>query len=202
MDLPAPIINNGTDQTTATPKNCPNVWDAIGDLHDIEVSKELFTNDSYCGKLGTASDYAKVLRGEAGDPQDRSRNRPGRRETLTGFLRTSHTPETISRFANTEQGHYESISRFFRLAKDGLAPTIRAGTGKDHGSYMAARPIHPVDPRCITVREAARLHSFPDWFKFHPTRWHGFRQIGNSVPPLLARAVACSVYSAILKLHK
>src|SRR5205814_1719749 len=44
--------------------------------------------------------------------------------------------------------------------------------------------------RCITVREAARLHSFPDWFRFHRTIWHGFREIGNSVPPLLGRAVA------------
>ncbi len=42
----------------------------------------------------------------------------------------------------------------------------------------------------ITVREAARLHSYPDWFRFHVTKWHGFRQIGNSVPPLLGRAVA------------
>jgi len=40
------------------------------------------------------------------------------------------------------------------------------------------------------VREAARLHSYPDWFRFHTTKWHGFRQIGNSVPPLLAQAVA------------
>ena len=44
--------------------------------------------------------------------------------------------------------------------------------------------------RRITVREAARLQSFPDWFRFHPTKWHGFRQVGNSVPPLLARKLA------------
>jgi DNA (cytosine-5)-methyltransferase 1 len=43
------------------------------------------------------------------------------------------------------------------------------------------------------VREAARLHSYPDWFRFHVTKWHGFRQIGNSVPPLLARAVASKI---------
>ncbi|PSB65242.1 DNA (cytosine-5-)-methyltransferase, partial [Chroococcidiopsis cubana CCALA 043] len=52
------------------------------------------------------------------------------------------------------------------------------------------RPIHPYKPRCITVREAARLHSYPDWFRFHQTKWHGFRQVGNSVPPLLAQAIA------------
>jgi DNA (cytosine-5)-methyltransferase 1 len=58
---------------------------------------------------------------------------------------------------------------------------------------MSPRPIHPSIPRCITVREAARLHSYPDWFRFHATKWHGFRQIGNSVPPLLAKAVASEI---------
>jgi DNA (cytosine-5)-methyltransferase 1 len=48
----------------------------------------------------------------------------------------------------------------------------------------------------ITVREAARLHGFPDWFAFHTTRWHGFRQVGNAVPPPLAHAVAGSVVAA------
>ncbi|MFM7369406.1 MAG: DNA cytosine methyltransferase [Sphaerospermopsis kisseleviana] len=49
----------------------------------------------------------------------------------------------------------------------------------------------------MTVREAARLHSFPDWFRFHPTKWHGFRQIGNSVPPLLAQAVAAEIIKVL-----
>jgi len=43
----------------------------------------------------------------------------------------------------------------------------------------------------------ARLHGFPDWFRFHVTKWHGARQIGNSVPPPLARAVAESVREAL-----
>jgi DNA (cytosine-5)-methyltransferase 1 len=42
----------------------------------------------------------------------------------------------------------------------------------------------------------ARLHGFPDWFRFHVTKWHGARQIGNAVPPPLARAVAASVLEA------
>jgi DNA (cytosine-5)-methyltransferase 1 len=41
------------------------------------------------------------------------------------------------------------------------------------------------------------LHSYPDWFRFHVTKWHGFRQIGNSVPPLLARAVARKIAEAL-----
>src|SRR5437660_4657073 len=84
----------------------------------------------------------------------------------------------------------ESISRFLKLSPDAYCNTLRAGTASDRGAFTSPRPIHPVTPRCITVREAARLHSYPDWFRFHATKWHGFRQIGNSVPPLLALAVA------------
>jgi DNA (cytosine-5)-methyltransferase 1 len=43
----------------------------------------------------------------------------------------------------------------------------------------------------------ARLHGYPDWFRFHETKWHGARQIGNSVPPPLARAVAAEVMVAL-----
>ena len=44
----------------------------------------------------------------------------------------------------------------------------------------------------------ARLHSFPDWFRFHKTKWHGARQIGNAVPPLLAKAVAGKIMNAMI----
>ncbi len=74
---------------------------------------------------------------------------------------------------------------------------MRAGTPSNRGAFTAPRPIHPEQPRCITVREAARLHSYPDWFRFHSTKWHGFRQIGNSVPPLLARAVAAQLIEVL-----
>jgi DNA (cytosine-5)-methyltransferase 1 len=40
----------------------------------------------------------------------------------------------------------------------------------------------------------ARLHGFPDWFRFHETKWHGARQIGNAVPPPFARAIATQVF--------
>jgi len=83
----------------------------------------------------------------------------------------------------------DKISKFPRLRWDGLCPTLRAGTDKHKGSYQAVRPIHPDEDRVITPREAARLQGFPDWFQFSPTKWHSFRQIGNSVSPFVGEAV-------------
>jgi DNA (cytosine-5)-methyltransferase 1 len=111
------------------------------------------------------------------------------RSEVSGFLGTTHTPEVIARFAKVQPGRTDSVSKFPRLQWDALCPTLRAGTAKDRGSYQAARPIHPTQDRVITPREAARLQGFPDWYLFHPTKWHSFRQIGNSVSPLVSRWV-------------
>jgi len=170
----------------------PTVWDAIADLPRIAEYDYLLEADCFKGRLGAPSVYAQALRGEVHESEDNTNG-----HGLTGCQRTRHTPRTIKRFRETKQGTYEEVSRFYRLTRMGVAPTLRAGTGPEHGSFMAPRPIHPFQDRCITVREAARLHSFPDWFQFHPTKWHGFRQIGNSVPPRLARAVAQSVRRAL-----
>lgn len=171
----------------------PTVRDALRDLPEIELFDDLFESDGLRGEYGEPSHYARLLRGEIRETDDRSRARDSDAEFLTGCLRTVHSPTTLGRFRSTPPGGVEPVSRYYRLAFDGIAPTIRAGTNVDRGKHTAPRPIHPEKPRCITVREAARLHSFPDWFQFHETRWHAFRQIGNSVPPRLARAVAKAV---------
>jgi len=159
----------------------PTVWEAIGDLPEANDFDELLDRDWVLAEFGRPSDYAVSLRQE---PKD------GRRELLSSSLRTVHTQASIDRFDRTPFGAIEPISRFYKLDPDGLCNTLRAGTASDRGAFTSPRPIHPRSPRCITVREAARLHSYPDWFRFHVTKWHGFRQIGNSVPPLLAQAVA------------
>ena len=113
-----------------------------------------------------------------------------RRERLTsGCLGTQHTRATVKRFSRLRPGEVDPVSGATRLDSKGLCPTIRAGTGPERGSYQAVRPIHPRSPRVITPREAARLQGFPDWFVFHPTKWHSFRQIGNSVSPIVAEAI-------------
>jgi DNA (cytosine-5)-methyltransferase 1 len=116
---------------------------------------------------------------------------------LSSSLRTQHTPESRQRFLQTPCGSVEPVSRFFRLDPRGFCNTLRAGTGSERGAFTSPRPIHYRYVRCITNREAARLHSYPDWFRFHVTKWHGFRQIGNSVPPLMARAIASRIAAAL-----
>jgi DNA (cytosine-5)-methyltransferase 1 len=167
----------------------PTVRDAINDLPNIDDHSELLENDVFHGSLGPPTPYAKLLRHPLVS-SSRRHDSQSMNGGLSGCLRTVHSHETIRRFTATAPGTFEPVSRFYRLASNGLAPTLRAGTGRSHGSFTAPRPIHPIHSRCISVREAARLHSFPDWFAFNPTKWHGFRQVGNSVPPFVALAVA------------
>lgn len=175
----------------------PSVMDAIGDLPDVDRIRSLIGSDSVRQKLTGGGSYARAMRNELCDDLDFAHPREYDSLLLTCSQRIEHTEACRKRFGNTEPGRVEPRSRLMRLSPDGVAHTLRAGTLPDRGSFMSPRPIHPTSPRCITVREAARLHSFPDWFRFHMTKWHGLRQIGNSVPPLLARAVAASVMSAL-----
>jgi len=176
---------------------CPTAGQAIGDLPDIEEHESLFETDELRYKPSKGSRYARVLSGELEDPSDYSYPREHNQSILTGCLRARHTRLSKKRFSATTPGKTEAISRFFRISIEGICNTLRAGTATDRGAFSAPRPIHPVSARCISVREAARLHSYPDWFRFHRTIWHGFRQIGNSVPPFLARAVGASVMAAL-----
>jgi len=176
---------------------CPTVWDAIGDLPEVEDFECLLHGDSVCAKFGRPSAYAARLRGVAVDPSDYSYTREYDSAILSSSLRAEHTELSRERFAKTAVGRTELVSRFLKLDPKGISNTLRAGTASDRGAFTSPRPIHPFTPRCITVREAARLHSYPDWFRFHVTKWHGFRQIGNSVPPRLARRVAAEVVRAL-----
>ena len=79
----------------------------------------------------------------------------------------------------------DHTKRYGRLRKDGLSCTVLTKCDLHWGSF-----IHPEQDRVLTVREAARLQSFPDWFHFFGPRTEQFVQVGNAVPPLLGRSVA------------
>ena len=175
----------------------PSVIEAIGDLPNIDDYPQLLEGDALeNAELGAPSEYSSVLRGLRSDADDYSRPRPFDGASLTSSNRTAHTAKSIERFQATAPGSTETVSRFLRLHPDGISNTLRAGTASDRGAYTAPRPIHPIYPRVISVREAARLHGYPDWFRFHVTKWNGFRQIGNSVPAHLGRAVGRAILEA------
>lgn len=177
---------------------CPTVWDAIADLPNPEDYPELLSQDWIMApEYGKPSCYAGQLRGLFPVEDDYSYPRIHDPRLLTSSLRTKHSMGTIERFEATLPGTIEPTSHFNKLHPQGICPTLRAGTDRSRGSHTAPRPIHPFTPRVITVREAGRLHSYPDWFRFHVTKAHGFRQVGNSVPPLLGKALGAEIIKAL-----
>lgn len=153
---------------------------AIADLVDAEPLSVASEFDYWrITKRGRPFEYARELRSE-----DRR---------FTGHRMVEHRQDVAQRFAAVPPGKSDPVGRHPRLAWTGQCPTLRAGTGADKGSRQAVRPLHPDQPRVITVREAARLQGFPDRHLFHPTIWHSFRMIGNSVSPIVAEAVFSAI---------
>jgi DNA (cytosine-5)-methyltransferase 1 len=174
----------------------PSCQDALEDLPDAEIYEDLLGTDSVQATWGRASRYARVLRGLEPDPSCYGYKRIWNRKLLTSSLRTGHSDISRTRFAATSMGQVEPISRFYKLSATGVSNTLRAGTDSARGAFTSPRPIHYKHARCITVREMMRLHGFPDWFRMHMTKWHGARQVGNAVPPPLAKAVASKLMEA------
>lgn len=183
---------------TASKANAASVRDAIGDLPNTRRNAA-----SDLRKLKASrkmSNYAKHLtlappKGLATEVV-RSRHADN---LVSGFSPTLHSADVEARFRKTEEGGKEPISRYTRLSWSKPAPVLRSGTGSERGSFQAARPIHPEHARVITVREAARIQGFPDWFTFHSTKWHSHRMIGNSVSPVFAHALLKALFDACEK---
>jgi DNA (cytosine-5)-methyltransferase 1 len=87
--------------------------------------------------------------------------------------------------------------KWHKLCPDAPSWTLTAHLGKDTYSH-----IHhdSSQARSITPREAARLQSFPDAFQFEGNMGDMFRQIGNAVPPLLARELGAAVYTVLARI--
>lgn len=177
----------------------PTCEDALDDLPNAEDFEGLISSDTIRVETRVAglSAYARAMRCLSNDAWHYGHVREWDPQALTASMRTAHTDISRRRFRDTPPDTIEPISRFYKLAATGVANTLRAGTDAARGAFTSPRPIHYRYDRCVTVREMARLHGFPDWFRFHVTKWHGARQIGNSVPPPMARAIAASVREAL-----
>ncbi|WP_081086568.1 DNA cytosine methyltransferase [Burkholderia stagnalis] len=177
------------------------VRDAISDLsspvpRNLRDKSDFGWASYHTNPIATVSEYARSLRQlppkNLGWPDAIERLSSG---MVSGMFETRHTATVAKRYGAVPNGASDKISKSYRLSWDGQCPTIRAGTGSEKGAFQAVRPLHPSEPRVITVREAARMQAFPDWFIFHPTVWHSFRMIGNSVSP----SVSFGILSTILK---
>lgn len=109
-----------------------------------------------------------------------------------------HGDRVKNRYKNVPQGGRDKVDRTDRIDPEKPSGTVLVGSKAGGG-----RPfIHPFLPRHITVREAARLQSFPDWYKFLGTSTAQYRQVGNAVPPLVSLAIGKSILSALKKSRK
>lgn len=174
----------------------PGVEEAISDLPSIVAGE---VNDGLAYRRGGSPPTALQRWFRRGQKRGRGSKvydhfaRAVREDDLQAFsLMTSKTrysdlPEHLRRYTTD---HFDD--RYKRLGHGEPSRTITAHIARDGYWY-----IHPREHRTLTMREAARIQSFPDRFRFAGTPSHAFRQIGEAVPPLVARAVGRSLIESI-----
>lgn len=115
-------------------------------------------------------------------------------EGLPNHVLRQHCQRVITRYSKILPGGRDRKDHTDRVHPDRPSGTVLVGSGAGGG-----RPfIHPYEHRHITVREAARLQSFPDWWVFEGGPTAAYRQVGNAVPPLLAKAVATQIANTLM----
>lgn len=114
-------------------------------------------------------------------------------EGLPNHVLRRHGERVSTRYSTVPPGGRDKKDHTDRIHPERPSGTVLVGSGAGGG-----RPfIHPTEHRHITVREAARLQSFPDWWEFSGGPTSAYRQVGNAVPPIMARAIAKKIASAL-----
>ena len=176
------------------------VWDAIGDLPPLENGEDAGRSLPY--RTSPTNVYQAMLRRNS----TRVTNHAAPRLAPINLERMKYIPEggswrdipvDLLPAGMQKARRCDHTKRYGRLRKIGLASTVLTKCDLHWGAY-----IHPEQDRVLTVREAARLQSFPDWFTFSGPRTEQYVQVGNAVPPLLGLKVAESIRRAFPESHR
>lgn len=172
--------------------------DAISDLPPVEGGwRPEGGGEGWADYAGPITSFQRLMR--AGVPKEHRHRvydhitRPVREDDRAAFAlmdpntRYSDLPEEYKRYRDDIFD-----DKYKRLDGASFSRTITAHIAKDGYWY-----IHPEQDRTITVREAARVQTFPDWFRFAGPPSAAFRQIGNAVPPAAARALGSAVLTSL-----
>lgn len=175
-------------------KEYRTVRDAIGDLEDV-VAVHTLQED----KNGISIEEKQELSSLASELRDA--------KVLKNHIVTQTTETAMKRFKALKQGE-----NFHSLTEDLKTNTytdasrtqntiyLRLNYDEPCGTVVNVRKsmwIHPTLDRAISVREAARLQTFPDSFVFCGTKDKQYQQVGNAVPPMLAKAIAQSIVNIL-----
>lgn len=163
------------------------VKDAIKDLENVEAA-----TDVSVGNKGVSLEAPPCDISELGK---QLRNSP----VLYNHVSTATTEEALRRFMAIKQGdNFHSLPPALKTTYSDAERTqntiyLRLKYDEPSGTVVNVRKsmwIHPVNHRALSIREAARLQTFPDDFVFCGTKDSQYQQVGNAVPPILAKAIA------------
>ena len=175
-----------------------SVWNAIGEMPEVEGGwRPEGGAEGWTEYTEPATAFQRSMR-DGVDEADRNKlfdhiTRPVREDDALAFelmdtkTKYSDLPAEFKRYRDDIFD-----DKYKRLDENDLSRTITAHIAKDGYWY-----IHPRQNRTLTVREAARLQTFPDWYRFAGPPSAAFRQIGNAVPPALARHLGESIREAL-----
>ncbi|MDP2752341.1 MAG: DNA cytosine methyltransferase, partial [Rhodocyclaceae bacterium] len=161
-------------------------WDAISDLPDL-IPGQIIHGEKY--SVDPQSDLQKILRKDSQKIYNHACAKLG----IANLNRLKYIPQGGSwrdiphdmlPAGLKRARRSDHTKRYGRLHPDALCSTILTKCDPHWGSFF-----HPTQDRAISVREAARIQSFPDRYIFAGNLTQQFEQVGNAVPPLMAKAI-------------